>query len=208
MVWPCFAQDVTRSNQDTGWGCASQLGLGPLLSSLLVGRTRFPMAAGPRSPFSHFPTSAVHSMDICFLLSQQFVSMTSPSATNWRRLSALKEAGVISWGPQEQSLYLNTLLTRDVSICFQTAKQLTSPCKVVRAENRSKVYCTTYESLSFTFCSVNLLFQPCVSYKWKIFKNDTSWNFQWRIFLVNFMQILSLIIQATYRLVSQKMMVL
>ena len=31
-------------------------------------------------------------------------------------------------------------------------------------------------SLSFTFCCIRFLFQFCVYYKCKIFKNDASWN--------------------------------
>ena len=41
------------------------------------------------------------------------------------------------------------------------------------------------------------LFQLCVYYKCQVFKNNAWWNFEWRIFSVNFMQVLSLIVRAT-----------
>ena len=77
--------------------------LDPLLSSLLVSRTRFLMAVGPRSPCSPLP-SIISSQYGCLLSSKpaECVSMTSPSATNWRRLSVFEEAGVIRWGPQKK----------------------------------------------------------------------------------------------------------
>ena len=67
-----------------------------------------------------------------------------------------------------------------------------------------------------TFCSIRFLFQPWILstqvYYRKIFKNDASpkkiSKMSGDFFSVNFMQIFSLILQATYILVSQKMIVL